>query len=229
MSKSILVIDTPPACIDCPCHFAHEDGTVHCGARKKRLPAEDVETYKPGWCPLVPMPEKKEVCGRYPQKDGIVPSYKVGYNACIEEMLGKGDGEERHDSSVYDVEGVIGRLEQELNTCVDYHRRYGYGGDQIYAYKNALQIVKSGDKSHGRDFDILNGQKMPRGVISLKNLVDRMPICKCGGTRVYDPDLDKIVCVKCLDRMGWEEIKKRYETREQGHQMQSDGEGDEGG
>ena len=28
MSRSILVIDTPEACIDCPCHFAYEDGTV---------------------------------------------------------------------------------------------------------------------------------------------------------------------------------------------------------
>lgn len=48
MSRSILVIDTLEACIDCPCHFAYEDG--------------------------------------------IVPSYKVGYNVCIEEIL-KSDGE----------------------------------------------------------------------------------------------------------------------------------------
>ncbi len=146
MSKSILVVDTPDACIDCPCHLAYEDGTVHCGVRKKRLPAEDVETHKPGWCPLMPMPKRKEVCGRYPQEDGIVPSYKVGYNACIEEMLGKGDGEVRYDSSplAYDVEWVIGRLEKELNNCVDYHGRYGHCGNQIYAYKRALEIVKSG-------------------------------------------------------------------------------------
>lgn len=58
MSKSMLVIDAPAACIDYPCHSAHEDGTVHCGLEKKRLLAEDVETYKPGWCPLKNMLEK---------------------------------------------------------------------------------------------------------------------------------------------------------------------------
>lgn len=52
MSKSILVVDTPDACIDCPCHFAYEDGIVHCGVRKKQILAEDIDTYKPGWCPL---------------------------------------------------------------------------------------------------------------------------------------------------------------------------------
>lgn len=43
---------------------------------------------RPDWCPLKPMPEKMQVCGKYPQPDGIVPSYKIGYNACIDEILG---------------------------------------------------------------------------------------------------------------------------------------------
>ena len=55
MSKSILVIDTPGACIDCPCHFANEDGFVQCGVEQRELLAEDITTYKPNWCPLVDM------------------------------------------------------------------------------------------------------------------------------------------------------------------------------
>lgn len=43
------------------------------------------------WCPLREVPEKKEVCGKYPQADKIPASYKVGYNACIDEILGKDD------------------------------------------------------------------------------------------------------------------------------------------
>ncbi len=52
MSKSVLVIDTPEACIDCPCHFTKENGMVVCGVKKKELLADDIETFKPGWCPL---------------------------------------------------------------------------------------------------------------------------------------------------------------------------------
>lgn len=46
---------------------------------------------KPDWCPLREAPKKMKVCGKYPQPDGIVPSYKIGFNACIDEIL-KGDG-----------------------------------------------------------------------------------------------------------------------------------------
>lgn len=38
MSKSILVIDTPEICIDCPCHFTEESGMVMCGVEEKRAP-----------------------------------------------------------------------------------------------------------------------------------------------------------------------------------------------
>lgn len=33
------------------------------------------------------MPEKMKVCGKYPQPDRIAPSYKVGWNACLDEIL----------------------------------------------------------------------------------------------------------------------------------------------
>nr|DAE57253.1 MAG TPA: hypothetical protein [Bacteriophage sp.] len=28
-----------------------------------------------------------KVCGKYPQPDRIAPSYKVGWNACLDEIL----------------------------------------------------------------------------------------------------------------------------------------------
>lgn len=52
MSKSILVLDTPDACIDCPCHFADDGGMVWCGKENKRLLTDDIKTFKPDWCPL---------------------------------------------------------------------------------------------------------------------------------------------------------------------------------
>lgn len=50
--KSVLKIDTPKACIDCPCHFAGESGMVMCGVDKRELLSDDIQTFKPDWCPL---------------------------------------------------------------------------------------------------------------------------------------------------------------------------------
>lgn len=90
MSKVMLITDKPNACIDCPVHFA-DDRMVWCGKEKKEILAEDFETFKPDWCPLKDVPEKMKVCGKYPQPDGIVPSYKIGFNACIDEILKESD------------------------------------------------------------------------------------------------------------------------------------------
>ncbi len=60
MSKSILAIDTPTACIDCPCHFADVE-LVWCGIEKKELLADDITSYKPDWCPLVDVSEDEAI------------------------------------------------------------------------------------------------------------------------------------------------------------------------
>lgn len=46
---------------------------------------------RPDWCPLRELPEKMEVCGKYPQPGKPVPSYRFGWNACLDEIL-KTDG-----------------------------------------------------------------------------------------------------------------------------------------
>ena len=52
----------------------------------------DSETYeRPDWCPLRELPEKMEVCGKYPQPGKPIPSYRFGWNACLDEIL-KTDG-----------------------------------------------------------------------------------------------------------------------------------------
>lgn len=60
MSKSILVIDTPDYCIDCPCHFAGMSGQVWCGKENKELLADDIQTFKPDWCPLRELSNKSD-------------------------------------------------------------------------------------------------------------------------------------------------------------------------
>lgn len=79
MSKAVLVIDMPKNCLHCK---------LQDWANCRIVKGCHTGDTRPDWCPLRPMPEKMQVCGVYPQKDGIVPSYKIGYNACIDEILG---------------------------------------------------------------------------------------------------------------------------------------------
>lgn len=84
MSKLILVIDTPENCYECPllnssdeCSVQGEDANFN----------SDCEDDLIAGCPLIKLPDKKQICGRYPQPDRIPASYKAGYNACIDEIL----------------------------------------------------------------------------------------------------------------------------------------------
>lgn len=83
MSKAVLVLDEmPESCDDCPLF----DG-VSCSAEGDFIEYGD-SYHKQEWCPLRPLPEHMEVCGRYPQPDGIVPSFKIGWNRCLDAITG---------------------------------------------------------------------------------------------------------------------------------------------
>ena len=85
MAKAVLVIDMPEqVCQKCTlCYETENDDEYLCCAVGKLLPDGE----KPDWCPLRELPEKMKVCGKYPQPDGITPSYKVGWNSCLDEIL----------------------------------------------------------------------------------------------------------------------------------------------
>lgn len=105
MSKLVLVIDTPENCYDCPFGTAYCDELEHVGYCELAdcLDCDEIliteEHYgcesklRPDWCPLKPLPEKMEMIGKYNQeyfqKGGKMPSYKVGWNACIDEITGE--------------------------------------------------------------------------------------------------------------------------------------------
>ena len=83
----------PNKCKECPCNqYNYNADRYECGAwlfysksvcHMKSM--EDIET-KPNWCPLKPMPQKKEIL------DSRMKT-AIGWNECIDEILG---GE--HDS-----------------------------------------------------------------------------------------------------------------------------------
>lgn len=84
--KSLLIIDTPKSCGDCPC--IHDELWM-CQADKEYREGEYSSV--PLWCPLKPMPQKKET---YKFKDLedvkmirlIENAQVVGWNDCIEEL-----------------------------------------------------------------------------------------------------------------------------------------------
>lgn len=92
MSKSILVIDAPNYCIDCPCHFVGMSGQVWCGKENKELLLDDIETFKPDWCPLRDLPGKLDE----DIEDYEEMYYVGGWNECIDEILkGANENDER--------------------------------------------------------------------------------------------------------------------------------------
>lgn len=98
MSKSILVIDTPKVCIDCPCHFA-DDAMIWCGKERKEILSDDIETFKPDWCPIRDLPTKKPKVkyhgnGCFGINEAMKNSFNMGFNSCIDEILKGANGNE---------------------------------------------------------------------------------------------------------------------------------------
>ena len=105
MSKSVLVIDTPENCYDCPF------GTAYCGELEYVGYCEiadcldydvilmteehyDCESKsRPEWCPLKPLPEKKEYVDPTSSAKAKKNIIAVGWNTCIN-MIVKGDSDD---------------------------------------------------------------------------------------------------------------------------------------
>lgn len=99
MSKSIVVVDTPETCVDCI--FCQEYGI---GSRKYAFcyvtngdsendmkPIDCIYGYrqsKPDWCPLKPLPEKKEYIVPIDNVESQKDIIAVGWNACLREITG---------------------------------------------------------------------------------------------------------------------------------------------
>lgn len=98
MNKSVFVMDTPERCVECNfCghEYTGEGMNIECGASYCCLNAHEVKNIesKPDWCPLKPLPERMKVTGIYNgdyfKSGGKPPSYKIGWNACLDEITGE--------------------------------------------------------------------------------------------------------------------------------------------
>ena len=97
MSKSILLMDTPESCYDCPfgieyCGNLEYEGCcelAECLDSDTRLIAEehyDCESKsRPDWCPLKSLPDKMTGVAQTDHWNSI----KAGWNGCIDEITGE--------------------------------------------------------------------------------------------------------------------------------------------
>lgn len=90
MSKAVLVMDMQYSCDACMLSgCAHdselfEEGECYCIAKCESV--DDVkEGCKPDWCPLKPMPEKREISHTGMYETG----YENGWNTCIGVICGE--------------------------------------------------------------------------------------------------------------------------------------------
>lgn len=75
--KAILVIDEMPIkCEECPLHYRKRQDIYRCEMTHKNIHLNN----KPSWCPLKPLPEKKNT-DFHPN---VV--YANGWNDCIKEI-----------------------------------------------------------------------------------------------------------------------------------------------
>lgn len=85
MSKSVLVMDnTPKYCASCYlCGFTLN--LHYCRGKLKDIKDTSV---KPDWCPLKPLPEKKEYINSNSNIEATKNIAAAGWNACIDEITG---------------------------------------------------------------------------------------------------------------------------------------------
>ena len=98
MSKSVLVMDTPKMCMGCPFAWPVDDYSFVCiiaydeDGDCKAISDDSYGKKVEDWCPLKPLPEKMKVTGiyngEYFKAGGKPPSYKIGWNGCIDEITG---------------------------------------------------------------------------------------------------------------------------------------------
>lgn len=98
MSKSILIIDTPDNCMQCPMRTIGEFCDVRCCAKDNRtLQMNEGSKETPTWCPLRMVPDKREEKRPFGQGalesfNNIIDStFSKGFNYCIDEIMNRGE------------------------------------------------------------------------------------------------------------------------------------------
>lgn len=79
--KAILVIDMPKNCNDCALNYDNQN----CLGIEV-FTKVSIEDDRPSWCPLKPMPERKEVHYTDPLFGEVENLTNIGYNKCLDDL-----------------------------------------------------------------------------------------------------------------------------------------------
>ena len=89
MKKAVLLINVPEKCLDCNLCVLDMDGSISCYYNKREICSNVGENNsRPNWCPLRPLPDRKEITKTYKWEDRL-PSFKCGWNWCLDEITGR--------------------------------------------------------------------------------------------------------------------------------------------
>ena len=99
MNKSVLVMETPKSCYNCPFGTEYDDNYFYKGncelaehlGKIMTLVTEEYYDFesksRPDWCPLKPLPEKKEYIVPIDNVESQKDIIAVGWNACIDAII----------------------------------------------------------------------------------------------------------------------------------------------
>ena len=89
MKKAVLLMNVPEKCLDCNLCVLDMDGSISCYYNKREICSNVGENNsRPNWCPLRPLPDRKEITETYKWEDRL-PSFKCGWNWCLDEITGR--------------------------------------------------------------------------------------------------------------------------------------------
>lgn len=91
MSKSVLVIDTPKSCRDCPLRYDPYGHLETCYIEDLYVDEYYEENIKPEWCPLVPLPSYKDLIIGNNLEALLSYQFNQGYNTCLQEIEGENE------------------------------------------------------------------------------------------------------------------------------------------
>lgn len=89
MSKSILILDTPTSCRNCPLRYDPYGHLETCYIEDLYVDEHYEKGTKPDWCPLVPLPTYKEIIIRDSFESLLSCQFNQGYNTCLQEIEGE--------------------------------------------------------------------------------------------------------------------------------------------
>lgn len=91
MNKSVIVIDTPTSCRICPLNYDSYGLSDICSLKDRITDNYNETNAKPLWCPLSPLPERKDLTS-YVNGDTSLGNilhynYAQGFNSCLDEII----------------------------------------------------------------------------------------------------------------------------------------------